>query len=126
MLQQRAVDAVKSLPRPIDNRALVFAAPNGGVINLSNFRRRVWNDAVKAAGLPHRRLYETRHTFATLGLSAGAPLEWISKQLGHADMRVTLRHYARFLPAADERAVALLDAFGAAARGRELDAVRDA
>ncbi len=123
VLQQQAVDALQSLARPIDNRTLVFAAPDGGVINLSNFRRRVWNDAVKAAELPHRPIYECRHTFATLGLSAGAPLEWISKQLGHADTRVTLRHYARFLPAADSRALALLDAFAASSGGREMDAI---
>jgi integrase len=80
---------------------------------------------VKAASLEHRPLYEMRHTFATLSLSAGASLEWISKQLGHADTRVTLRHYARFLPAADNRALALLDAFGAATGGRGMDVVAD-
>jgi integrase len=41
VLQQRAIDALQSLPRPIDSRTLVFPAPEGGVINLCNFRRRV-------------------------------------------------------------------------------------
>ena len=58
-----------------------------------------------------RTLYEMRHTFATLALAAGAPIEWISKQMGHTSIRTTLKYYARFLPAADARAVAALDAF---------------
>jgi hypothetical protein len=56
--------------------------PGGGVINLSNFRRRVWQDALEAARLERRPIYEMRHSFATLALAAGAPLEWISKQMG--------------------------------------------
>jgi integrase len=125
VLQQRAMDAVRSLPRPLDSHTLVFPSPDGGVVNLSNLRRRVWQPALDTANLDRRPLYEMRHSFATLALSAGAPLEWISKQLGHADTRVTLRHYARFLPAADERALAMLDAFGAHRGGRKADAASD-
>ncbi|HZQ66257.1 MAG TPA: site-specific integrase [Gaiellaceae bacterium] len=124
VLQRRAVVALQSLPRPLHRETLVFPAPEGGVVSLSNFRRRVWQPALAAAGLESRPIYEMRHTFATLALSAGAPLEWISNQLGHADTRVTLRHYARFLPAADERALALLDSF-ADQGGRVLDAAAD-
>ena len=120
-LQRRAVDALQSLPRPIDGSTLIFQSPEGGLINLSNFRRRIWNGAVKDAGLQHRPLCETRHTYATLSLSAGVPMDWIAEALGHSDTRTTRKHYARFLPAADHRALALLDAFEAAP-GREEDA----
>jgi integrase len=82
VLQQRALDALRSLPRPLDRTALVLAVPGGEVINLSNFRRRVWQDALEAARLERRPIYEMRHSFATLALAAGAPLEWISKQMG--------------------------------------------
>jgi integrase len=91
-------------------------------VNLSNFRRRVWHDALDGAKVERRPVYEMRHSFACLALAAGAPLEWVSKQLGHADTRVTLKHYARFLRAADERALALLDAFETAEGGRKVDA----
>jgi integrase len=56
-----------------------------------------------------------RHTFATLALSAGADLYWLSKQLGHKDVRTTLKHYARFQRAVDERNLFLLDAFSRSA-----------
>jgi integrase len=63
------------------------------------------------ADLPY--VSDTRHSFATLALAAGVPIEWIAKQLGHRDTRVTLRHYARWLPVTDERWLGALDAFGA-------------
>jgi integrase len=110
-LQRGALEALDALPRPLDGRLLVFPAPEGRVVNLSNFRRRVWAPALAAAGLERRPIKETRHTFATLALAAGAPVEWIAKELGHASVRTTLRFYARFLPAADARALDALDAF---------------
>src|SRR5438552_1782375 len=92
MLQQRAITALASLPRPLNAAQLVFLA-----------------------------LYPCRHSFATLGLAAGAEVYWVSKQLGHADIRTTLKHYARFLPAVDERNLQLLDGFEAPAAGRASD-----
>src|SRR5215211_6142538 len=61
-LQQRALDALAELPRPLDGRLLVFPAAEGGIVNLSNFRRRVWTPALTAAGLerPRRRRCGTR------------------------------------------------------------------
>lgn len=52
-----------------------------------------------------------RHSFATLGLAAGAPIEWISKHMGHSDIRTTLRYYARFLPETDTRNIDILNAY---------------
>jgi integrase len=113
MLPQRAINALQSIPRPIQSDTLVFPAPQGGYINLDNWRERVWKKALKAAGMQHRPLYQCRHTFATLALAAGADLYWVSKQLGHASIATTLKHYARFLPAVDERNLKLLDEFAA-------------
>jgi hypothetical protein len=61
----------------------------------------------------HRPLCQCRHTVATFALAAGAALYWVSKELGHANVSTTLKHYARFLPAVDERNLKLLDEFAA-------------
>jgi hypothetical protein len=37
-----------------------------------------------------------RHTYASLALAAGADIYWLSDQMGHKDIRVTLKHSARF------------------------------
>jgi integrase len=113
MLQQRAIDAVQSMPRPIQSARLVFPASQGGYLNLDNWRRRVWKEAFKKTEISYRPLYQMRHTYATLALAAGADVYWISRQLGHTSIQTTLGHYARFLPAVDERNLKLLDEFAA-------------
>src|SRR5207249_4859725 len=38
--------------------------------------------------------HSMRHTCATLHILAGKPAKWVSEQLGHADVTVTLKVYA--------------------------------
>jgi integrase len=57
----------------------------------------------------------TRTAVRALALAAGADVYWVSKQLGHTNIQTTLKHYARFLPAVDERNLRLLDNFSSAA-----------
>lgn len=70
-----------------------------------------WKRALLKAGIRYRNPYQTRHTFASWMLSAGEPLAWISKQMGHASITTTTKHYARFLddsqPDAGNKAVNL-------------------
>jgi hypothetical protein len=42
------------LPARLDP-PLLFTAPEGGLINLDNFRRREWDPAIEAAGIPKAR-----------------------------------------------------------------------
>jgi integrase len=50
-----------------------------------------------------RRPKDLRASFASHLLTVGVPLGWISDALGHADVGVTARHYARYLTAAAYR-----------------------
>lgn len=118
-LQAAALDALAELPRPLRSSQLVFPGTRGGHLNLGNFRRRVWYPALDAAELERRPLYQMRHTYATLALAAGARIEWVSRQMGHRDIRTTLRFYARFLPEVDERNLALLDAYAGGQQASE-------
>ncbi|WQT42667.1 site-specific integrase [Helicobacter pylori] len=53
---------------------------------------------LKAAKLKDRKLYTTRHTFASLMLSQGEEAIWISKMLGHKDLNTTYKTYSHYIP----------------------------
>jgi len=53
--------------------------------------------AYKAARIDNHTPKDFRDTFATLLLTHGIPLKWISNQLGHGSVAVTERHYARWM-----------------------------
>jgi integrase len=55
------------------------------------------------------RMYDLRHTFASLLLASGAPITYVSAQLGHTKPTTTLKYYARWLPKEGAKYVHLLD-----------------
>lgn len=57
-----------------------------------------WKNVLKFCGLDYRVLYQTRHTFATLMISHGEDIVWVSRMLGHANVRITLEVYTKFIP----------------------------
>jgi len=61
-------------------------------------RRTAWMPLLKRAGVRYRNPYQTRHTYASMMISQGENIMWLSKQMGHADAEVTLRKYARWVP----------------------------
>jgi integrase len=56
-------------------------------------RKTYWNPTLKRLRIRRRSPYETRHTYATMLLMAGATPAWSAKQLGHA-VEVFCRKYA--------------------------------
>jgi integrase len=60
---------------------------------------------------PAITLHELRHTYASLLAQAGCDLLTISKLLGHADTRITARHYAHLCDATLAAAVTKLPEF---------------
>ena len=49
------------------------------------------------AGLATLRFKDLRDTYASRLLTAGVPIQYLSRQLGHAGIAVTQAHYARWL-----------------------------
>jgi integrase len=60
--------------------------------------REVWARVIKKAGISHRRMYETRHTFASWALQAGESPEWVAKTLGHTNVAMLFEVYSRYIP----------------------------
>ncbi len=66
-------------------------------VDPSNFRKREWRRILKRAAIGHRAMKDLRDTFASQLLTAGVQLGYVSAQLGHSDVAVTARHYARWI-----------------------------
>jgi len=76
---------------------LVFTTPTGRPIHSDKLAKR-FKAILRQAGLPLIRLYDLRHTTATLALSAGVPPKVVAEQLGHASAAFTLDVYSHVLP----------------------------
>jgi integrase len=50
--------------------------------------------ALRAAGIPHMRLHDLRHSFASMAIQAGVDLKTISTALGHSAIATTADIYA--------------------------------
>ena len=68
----------------------------------------IHNKILKSAGLPHIRLHDLRHTFATLALQNGVDVKTVSSILGHYDAGFTLRTYTHVTIKMQEEAAATM------------------
>jgi integrase len=141
-LTQRAVTALEALPPRLDRRIL-FPAPQGGYINLDNFRRRVWQPALDSGGFvrcpisddhPARRvgreylceepgcdgrtcahrIYDLRHTFASWALAAHISMFELARFMG-TSVKIIDLHYGHLVRDSEEEARSRLDAHAAKA-----------
>lgn len=64
-------------------------------------RKTLWQPALKRAGVRYRRPYQTRHTYASMMLSAGEHPMWVANQMGHSSWLMISRIYGRWMPSAD-------------------------
>jgi integrase len=99
--------------RPHDPADLVFTAPRGGPVRSSKFVPVRFKPAIGAANqaiaeldpdsrpdlLPEElRLYDLRHTAASLMIRQGGSVKAVQKQLGHATASITLDTYGHLFP----------------------------
>ena len=61
----------------------VFTNKEGSLIDISNWRNRVFNKALTKAEVRKIRIHDLRHTYATLRISKGDNVADVSSQLGH-------------------------------------------
>lgn len=80
-LRAKVLEALEKHPRRIDTR-LVFPGHDGDYLKLPTFRLRHWTPALRAAGIDHRSVYTTRHTFAAWSIAAGVQLFYLSRIMG--------------------------------------------
>ena len=91
------------------NLDLAFASEVGTPLRRKNFTDRHFKPLLKKAGLPNIRLYDLRHTTATLLFVAGENPKVVQERLGHASIVLTLDTYSHVVPTMQVDATAKLE-----------------
>ncbi|TVT50511.1 MAG: tyrosine-type recombinase/integrase [Denitromonas halophila] len=109
--RERWVELLPPAREALEAQLALFGAPDGWVFpnpftrqrwaNDSKITKR-WERALAAAGVRYRRPYQTRHTYASMMLSAGEHTMHVAAQMGHADWTMLVKVYAQWMPAAAE------------------------
>ena len=87
---------------------LIFCSYLGAPLRQDHVRYR-FRRLLKAADLPKMRVYDLRHTAASLLLEAGEDLKVVSERLGHSTIALTADTYSHVSRAMQERASGRLD-----------------
>jgi len=88
---------------------LVFCSVEGTPLSIPNLTYRYFRPILTAAGIPQIRLYDLRHSCATLLLVAEENPKVVSERLGHSTVVLTLDTYSHVIPTMQQAATARLE-----------------
>ena len=81
--------ALRSSKRSADQGGYVFVNHRTGLYTTV---AKVWTRLRNAAGLPHLRMHDLRHSYASFLVNGGRTLYEVQQILGHSDAKVTERY----------------------------------
>ena len=117
MLQNFVLKALQALKEAQQSRRegnsfaafdLIFVSPAGMPLKQRAVKRE-FRKLLAIARIRSVRLYDLRHTAATLAIAAGVSVKVISDQLGHASISFTLERYSHVLPSIQDEAAAKVE-----------------
>jgi integrase len=89
----------------------IFVNPEGGELKASSVVK-PYRRILTKAGLRRLRFHDLRHSFASALIGNGAPLAYVSQQMGHSSIRITVDVYGHLVPGANREEVNKLDDAG--------------
>ena len=66
-------------------------------------------DAEERAGIPHIRVHDLRHSYASLLINKGTDIAVISRLMGHGSPAITYKIYSHFYPETNYKAIEDID-----------------
>jgi integrase len=109
-LRGKVLEAIDEMPRALRLDGPLFPGHDGDHVKHNTFRLRHWGPALEAAGIEHRGVYATRHTFAAWSIRAGVQLFYLSRIMGTSVEMISQR-YGHLVPDSDEYLRGMLDEF---------------
>ncbi len=106
VIKRLKVWKMASLPNDLD---LVFTNEAGEPIDASNLIHRMFNPALRRAGLRKIRFHDLRHTYASLLIERGEHPKYIQTQMGHSSINITMDVYGHLMRTVNQGAAKGLD-----------------
>lgn len=100
-LNERALGAfARQRPLTCHGEVVFLTSLREPYTSSARLRRLNWMPTLSALNIPSRHMYQTRHTFATMNIMAGANPYWVAEQLGHGDAQLLFTTYSKWLKGA--------------------------
>ena len=91
------------------DQGFMFATASGQPLDATNLKKKHFKPLLERAGLPAIRLYDLRHTAASLLLANGEHPKVVQEMLGHFSITLTMDTYSHVMPDMQEQSAARLD-----------------
>jgi len=93
--QDASIQMIGALDKKV---RFLFRSSTSGLLRNGKTLSNWFTSHLKKAEIRHRGANQCRHTFASEMLSSYVPVEWVARQLGHADTTMVRKHYGRWIP----------------------------
>jgi integrase len=90
----------------------VFTMKSGQNFDIDSFRKNPWTNALKRAGIPYRKPYMIRHTFAAWALTLRMDPNKLVSLMGHGSKEMVYEVYGEYVEGLERDAGKILDYFG--------------
>jgi len=133
-LSPRLVAALSSLQAELEAEAILAGkdgigpwifATRAGTPPRPHRVAKTFQKVLRAAGLPHFRLYDLRHTYASHLIEQRADIAYVAQMMGHSKMTTTLLFYGHWFKKGDRRHVEQMERVRAAAAPLKVRTVHD-
>lgn len=105
-IRPRASEALQLMQHTRFKKGRIFTFENDNIV------RKRFVTLCKQADVRYRKPYNTRHTFASMMLTAGENPMWVSQQMGHSDVNMIFRTYGHYMPSDRDEGSLADDMFG--------------
>jgi integrase len=92
------VEALEEQRKLTGKSSHIFLSHDGSRMNPDHYRNVVWTKALEKAGLEYRPPIQTRHSFATMMISAGEDIGWVQSMMGHSSLQMIFTRYYAWMP----------------------------